>query len=157
MTEDQDGISIIPLAVADFPEVKTIEILGQKIPWSDDSLLSELSNAAAFHFGIRIMPSRFLTAFILSRIVLDEMHIHHVCTHPGFRRSGFARKLLDRALETARSRGIKKAFLEVAAPNIPAVALYKKAGFALDFIREKYYSSGDDAIVMSKRIIKECQ
>jgi [ribosomal protein S18]-alanine N-acetyltransferase len=141
---------IVPVTAAGFSEVKNIERLGQEKPWSDDSLMSELANTNAFHFGIYKTTDRSLLAFMLSRIILDELHIHHLCTHPDFRRKGLARKLLNHVLASACSKGVNKAFLEVAASNSAAIALYKKTGFTNDFIREKYYSAGDDAVVMSK-------
>lgn len=137
---------------ADFMDVKSIERLGQKSPWSDDALLQELTDNHAFHFGFFAEQGTRLTSFILSRMVLDEVHIHHVCTLPDFRRKGFARKLLNHVIETARSQSAEKAFLEVAGPNIAARDLYAQAGFKKDYVRKKYYSTGDDAIVMSRSL-----
>lgn len=145
-----EDLFIAAVTVGGYSEVKTIERLGQESPWSDDSLMSELADANAFHFGIYKTTGRHLLAFMLSRIILDELHIHHFCTHPDFRRKGLARKLLTAVLESARSKGVKNAFLEVAASNNAAIALYKKTGFTNDYIRGKYYSTGDDAIAMSK-------
>jgi ribosomal-protein-alanine N-acetyltransferase len=144
--------AVYSLTADDFSEVKKLERLGQKTPWSDESLLSELTDANAFHFGIMTTNNRGLLAFALSRIVLDEIHIHHLCTHPDFRRNGLAKKLLGSVLGAACSKGVKKAFLEVAASNTAAFSLYKKMGFSVDFIREKYYSTGDDAFVMSRSL-----
>ena len=154
MQEAPKNFNIVPITADGFSEVLTIERLGQEVPWSEDSLLSELADANAFHFGVFSTKERRFLAFMLSRIVLDEVHIHHLCTHPEFRQKGIARTLLDHALETARSRGVKKAFLEVAASNGAARGLYKNAGFTEDFVRGKYYSTGDDAIIMSKALIR---
>jgi ribosomal-protein-alanine N-acetyltransferase len=40
-------------------------------------------------------------------------------------------------------------FLEVRSSNLPAQSLYKKLGFQLDGVRKKYYSDGEDALLMS--------
>jgi len=148
-----DDFFIAPVVAAGFSDVKTIERLGQETPWSDYSLMSELADANAFHFGIYKTTDRHLLAFMLSRIILDELHIHHLCTHPDFRRKGLARKLLNHVLASARLKGVKKAFLEVAASNKAASSLYGKMGFGIDFIRERYYPAGDDAMVMSLTLI----
>lgn len=149
MEESFKNHFIAPITTAEFPEVSKIERLGQKNPWSDDSLRVELADVNAFHFGAYFATGGCLSAFLLARIILDELHIHHLCTHPECRRKGLADSLLLHVLATARSRGVKKAFLEVAASNNAAIALYKKAGFTSDFTRKKYYSTDDDGIVMS--------
>jgi ribosomal-protein-alanine N-acetyltransferase len=145
---------IAPVTAAEFLEVKKIENLGQKNPWSDDSLRAELADANAFHFGAFAATGSGMLAFLLARIILDELHIHHLCTHPDFRRKGLARNLLGRVLDFARTKGVENAFLEVAASNDAAIALYKDAGFTSDLIRKKYYLTGDDAIVMSKSLME---
>lgn len=138
---------------ADLASVRALEHTGQIVPWTDAALESELAGEHAFHFGIYSVRGHLLRAFILSRIILDELHIHHLCTHPAWRRRGLAQALLEHSIETAvNSARIQCVFLEVAASNTAAVALYGKRGFSKEFIRKKYYSTGDDAIVMSKKI-----
>jgi len=50
-----------------------------------------------------------------------------------------------------RRNGIKKIFLEVAADNDPARALYATNGFYQIGVRPKYYD-GTDAILMEKTL-----
>ena len=50
-----------------------------------------------------------------------------------------------------RRNGIKKIFLEVAADNDPARALYATNGFNQIGVRPKYYD-GTDAILMEKTL-----
>jgi len=49
--------------------------------------------------------------------------------HPECRRIGLGTALLERALDWARSVGIRKMNLEVFASNSGAIALYRKMGF----------------------------
>jgi [ribosomal protein S18]-alanine N-acetyltransferase len=146
------AVIIEPLRKDDLAECATIERAGQPAPWSMDDLRAELENGQAFHFGIRSPESGKLSAFILCRLILDELHIHNLCTLPALRRRGYGRALLLHALAAARRRNGTTAFLEVAATNDGAIALYRSAGFSVDFIRKGYYASGDDALVMSSAL-----
>lgn len=113
-------------------------------------VLEELSHDHGLNVGVNSLNSQTLSSYVLCRFFLDELHIHHLCTLPAHRRQGYGFAVLEHAIDTARTRGAKKVLLEVAASNAAAVALYKKAGFSPDYIRKKYYSDGDDALVMSR-------
>ena len=43
-------------------------------------------------------------------------------------------------------------FLEVKKTNFPAINLYLNFGFKETNIKKKFYSNGDDAIVMSRKV-----
>ena len=59
-------------------------------------------------------------------------------------------------LTEARTRDATDAFLEVAADNAPAIALYTATGFRQSGTRRAYYAHPDgtrsDAIVMTRRL-----
>lgn len=46
------------------------------------------------------------------------------------------------------------AWLEVRASNVGAVALYEQLNFTKRATRQKYYSDGEDAIVMCKELVQ---
>jgi [ribosomal protein S18]-alanine N-acetyltransferase len=140
---------IVPLLMSDFSALKAVERAGQKTPWPDSELLAEVASEHALHFCVRSLGDASFSAFILCRLIIDELHIHNLCTHPDFRRRGYGRALVLHALAVARSRNGAKAFLEVASSNLPAIALYRSVGFNMDFERKQYYASGENALVMS--------
>ncbi len=55
--------------------------------------------------------------------------IGNVATLPDYRRRGLARRLVDRAIEHAKTHGAEMCLLEVRAENIPAYQLYHSQGF----------------------------
>jgi cellulose biosynthesis protein BcsQ len=55
-------------------------------------------------------------------------------------------------LKELKNQGIEKIFLEVRKSNIPAKSLYEKIGYKEISVRKKYYSDGEDAVVMAKEI-----
>ncbi len=77
----------------------------------------------------------------------DVVDLQRVAVHPGRRRRGLARRLLDAALE--RTRG-DRVLLEVSAANQAALGFYAAEGFAEIDRRPRYYRDGSDAVVMSR-------
>ena len=77
----------------------------------------------------------------------DEAEILNLAVDPGFRRRGVASALLSAVCEQARGN----IFLEVAEPNLPAIALYLKLGWEQTGVRAGYYNHGSvNAVVMKK-------
>ena len=59
------------------------------------------------------------------------------------RRRGIASLLLDRLTVLAKDAGFRIIGLEVQNTNVPAISLYRKAGFELDGIDLSYYTNND--------------
>jgi ribosomal-protein-alanine N-acetyltransferase len=78
----------------------------------------------------------------------DEAELLNLAVDPASRRRGVASALLT-ALEREASGQL---FLEVAEPNLPAIALYEHHGWVRNGVRKGYYRQGSvNAIVMQKR------
>ena len=92
--------------------------------------------------------------FIMIRVVADEAEVLTLVVSPAARRRGLGRQLADAAAAMAEARGAVSLFLEVAADNAAAVALYAGAGFAPVGRRAGYYDRapgpGMDALVVKK-------
>ena len=77
----------------------------------------------------------------------DEAEILNLAVDPEWRRRGVGSALLDAVFEQARGA----IFLEVAEPNSPAIALYRKRGWVDVGRRSGYYNNGTiNAVVMKK-------
>lgn len=92
--------------------------------------------------------------FGMSRVIADEAELLTLATDPDYRRQGVATDLLARLEAAVAARGAKRHFLEVAADNGAARALYTRAGYAEAGRRAAYYLRPDgshaDALVMEK-------
>ncbi len=93
--------------------------------------------------------------FILVRAVADEAEILTLAVAPNHRRRGTALKLMHAAMDVLRTGRTARMFLEVAADNVAAHALYAGCGFAPCGRRADYYAAGTtgtavDAIVMAR-------
>lgn len=83
--------------------------------------------------------------------ILDEAHITLLAIAPDHRRQGFGRGVLLQLLASARQRGLERATLEVRASNHTALALYESLGFRTAGRRRRYYSDGEDALILWQR------
>lgn len=95
--------------------------------------------------------------FVLGRVVLDEAELLTIAVDPAHRRQGRGAALLEAFHAQALALGAGHAFLEVAADNPAAQALYLQGGWVTAGKRRGYYRSTDgqpvDAIVMSRALI----
>lgn len=112
--------------------------------WGADAIGLQLGLPGAFGW---IAPSG---GMVLARTAADEAEVLTLAVDPDARRRGVGRALLDQALATAWDRGAGSMFLEVAADNAAALALYAAAGFDPIGRRPGYYSGGRDAIVLRR-------
>ena len=95
--------------------------------------------------------------FILLRAAADEAEVLTLAVVPWQRRKGLAGRLLQQAFETLRAGKTTRLFLEVAADNAAACALYARHGFTPCGRRPDYYRSDPakapvDAIMMSRAL-----
>jgi tRNA threonylcarbamoyladenosine biosynthesis protein TsaB len=71
------------------------------------------------------------------------------------RRAGWGRQIFHALDAEALNRGLERWVLEVARNNLPAIGLYKSAGFVEIGVRKAYYRTRDgrvDALVMSRKV-----
>lgn len=96
-------------------------------------------------------PLTYLNAapggFALGRVIADEAELLTIAVHPDQRRRGLGRRLLAAFLNQAAANGAAAAFLEVAARNESALALYLEAGFRQVGRRSGYYTDADALIL----------
>lgn len=114
-------------------------------PWSADEFATLLIQKTTLTVGDS-------DCFIIGRVQLDEAEILTLATGPRHQRQGRATAALHDFLVRLTKLGVKTVFLEVAADNVGALALYKKTGFTQVGLRQGYYrrASGPpcDAIVL---------
>lgn len=119
-------------------------------PWSAAEFAGMLAGAHVFALGDDE------TGFALGRAIAGEAELLTLAVAPEARGRGLGRSLLREFLATARRQGAHAAFLEVAADNQPARALYTSEGFRAAGRRRGYFRRPDgtaaDAIVMTRPI-----
>jgi [ribosomal protein S18]-alanine N-acetyltransferase len=89
--------------------------------------------------------------FALGRVMADEAELLTIVVALAQRGQGTARTLLSGFDREARKLGATQAFLEVAADNAPARALYAATGWIQVGLRPGYYD-GTDARLLRKTL-----
>jgi ribosomal-protein-alanine N-acetyltransferase len=84
--------------------------------------------------------------------LIRKGHIVSIAVMPQVRRRGVAQAVINKAIEGMQYYKSKQAFLEVRVTNEPAIALYKKLDFEISKTLNGYYSDGEDAYVMTKKL-----
>jgi [ribosomal protein S18]-alanine N-acetyltransferase len=143
-------ISIRKMTIEDVPEVARIDRLSFSLPWPEHSFHYEVTDNRAARCFVAETEDKRLAAMVVSWIIVDELHIATIATHPEFRRQGIGARILTAALEDAAAAGVRRAFLEVREGNEAAQDMYRKFGFETSGRRVKYYKdNGEDAILMT--------
>lgn len=128
-------------------------------PWSPGAMADVLAMPGAHGLiavdGGSLIPSGAHpgpAGFVLWRAVAGEAEILTIAVLPPWRRRGLGGLLLEAALSSARVSGAETMFLEVAADNSGAQALYSSRGFTRAGLRKGYYA-GKDALVLAKTLV----
>ncbi len=141
------GTRIDPIGTEAASRLAAIHATAFARSWSTvefESLLGERGMVAdGLFLGRQSRPS----GFVLSRIVIDEAEILTIAIGPEARGRSHAGPLLSRHLDGLSRRGARKVHLEVEEGNTPALALYRRHGFAEIGRREGYYVKSDGSRV----------
>ncbi|KPP84194.1 MAG: ribosomal-protein-alanine N-acetyltransferase RimI [Rhodobacteraceae bacterium HLUCCA08] len=90
--------------------------------------------------------------FAVIRRIGDEAEVLTLATHPDRQGQGAATAMLATALAEEAARGVRTLFLDVAADNAPAIALYARAGFTPFSERRNYYRNAVTALCLHRRL-----
>lgn len=121
-------------------------------PWNEAAMAGMLAMPGSY--GFLAAAADRPQGFILCRSAADEAEVLTLLVLPGERRHGLAKALLAEALAKAQSGGAASMFLEVAANNQAALALYTGLGFLQVGRRPRYYGGQTDALILRKALVQ---
>ncbi len=87
------------------------------------------------------------------RSEVSEGRIFSLAVHKDQRGKGIGSKLLQKILQEFQLLNLQSAKLEVRGSNLKAIELYNKIGFLECWHEPGYYSDGECALVMKKRLL----
>jgi ribosomal-protein-alanine N-acetyltransferase len=122
-------------------------------PWPPEAFTALMGTPGVFALAaVEAAP----VGVILMRAIAGEAEVLTLAVEPAHRRRGVARALLRAGLRQAAAAGAEEAFLEVAADNSGALALYREEGFGQVGHRGGYYRRPDgeavDALVLRRTL-----
>lgn len=144
---DERGITYKPLDAAHAAAVAALEsqVMGSDA-WNEALVADELPRPDRVWWAA--YEGEALAGYAGGWIVDGQVQILKVGVDPAMRRRGIARGLLARVAADARDLGASSCSLEVRAGNVGAQALYAALGLAALGVRPRYYSDGEDAVIM---------
>lgn len=140
------------MRTTDLDAVVEIEQRSSPSPWPAQLFVEDLTRDWAFIDLARRRDASGrsrVVGFANYWLVHDELHLLNLATHPEHRRQGIATRLMRHLAEVARARACRYITLEVRRSNHAAQALYQAQSFQAVGVRARYYSDGEDAIVMA--------
>ena len=149
------NVMIRKMTLDDIEHVIAIDRVSFSLPWPERSFRFELTDNPASRCWVAEVDGK-IVGMIVAWLIVDEVHVATIATHPEFRRQGIAKNLLSHALQHLSTEGAQSSFLEVRASNLAAQELYRKFGFEESGVRRRYYRDNDeDALLMTLSAIPE--
>ena len=137
------------MTLDDVQQVIAIDQISFSLPWPVSSFRYELTENLASRCWVAELDGR-VAAMLVAWLIVDEIHIATIATHPDFRKQGVGEKLLLHTLQSAKAEGAVSSFLEVREGNDAAIMMYRKLGYVESGRRAGYYKdNGEDAILMN--------
>ena len=139
-----------PMTVADLDGVLALELRAYSHPWTRGNFIDSL--AAAYTAELRLDGAGRLLGYFVALQGFEETHLLNLTVASSAQRAGHGRAMLERLQALARQRGDQALWLEVRPSNLPARALYQRAGFVQVGCRRDYYPTDhpqrEDALVL---------
>jgi len=149
ISKDTSGLIIRKMTFDDLEQVIAIDQVSFSLPWPQRSFQFELTDNPASRCWVAELNGR-VVGMLVGWLIVDEIHIATLATHPNFRKQGIGEELLSFTLQSAKDEGAVSSFLEVRESNSAALKMYRKFGYVEDGRREGYYKdNGETAILMS--------
>lgn len=145
-------LEFFPMNEHDLDSVAALEATLQVFPWSRGNFADSL------HAGYSVWVARRggeLIGFSVVMLVIDEAHLLNIGICQRYHGQGYGGRLLRHAMESARTGGAIKLFLEVRPSNCQAVDLYRHFGFRQIGTRKGYYPAvvgREDALIFDKEL-----
>ena len=136
-------VRVAPLEARHATRLSAIHASAFARPWTAQDFEGFLVERAVSGDGLFLGRDTQPTGFVLSRRAADEAEILSVAVTREARGQGHARTLLAAHLQALAYAGVRTVHLEVEDGNDPALALYRRLGFAQIGRREGYYLRPD--------------
>lgn len=140
------------MGYADLSAVMAIEVAAYRFPWTR----TIFQDCIRIGYYCRLLEIRGrIEAYGVMSMGAGEAHILNLCVRPESQGQGLAYRLLENLFALARTYGMQTIFLEVRPSNVPALRLYRSAGFCEVGQRRDYYPAvkgRENALVMAKAL-----
>jgi ribosomal-protein-alanine N-acetyltransferase len=141
-----NGLHIARGETDDAPALAKLHAQGFYRGWPVSDFEAYLADPQTTPAYVATDARRNISGFAMLRIAGDESELLTIAVDPKRRGKGLGRALLTAAFADLAMSPVKTLFLEVDEANIPAIALYRRFGFADIGTRKGYYPKPDGSV-----------
>lgn len=120
-------------------------------PWNYEHFLYEVHNQHSRSF-VSLSQKTEMQGYLVTHQMFDQISILNLAVALNFRKLGIATGLLQYLFNFAKEISVKTIDLEVRKSNMNALSLYRKEHFDITGERKNFYSDGETAIIMCKKM-----
>ncbi len=143
------GVHLDRMQIEDVDIVVALDQITAAAQWTFQMFMSEMA-AKLVSTCLVVRTPTGARGYLITRMILDELHVMNVAVHPHWQRRGLGTALLCFALFSGKKQGMRLATLEVRCSNLHAQHFYQKFGFRKVGLRKDYYRSPiEDAIILT--------
>ena len=141
---------IRPATKNDLSKISLIENRVFRFPWSNDQIKWELRSQHVASNYVMLLEDNII-GYIFTHKIDKEVQILNFAIDNSYQHKGYGEEFFSYFMDQLDED--ISIILEVRKSNFSAINLYLKFGFSELGIREKYYSDGEDAIVMKRKFL----
>ncbi len=134
--------------IDDLDSIVSIENRVFREPWTKEQISYELKQLSGKF--VYVIEKKNLIGYIMIQKVQNEAQILNIAIDIHCQCRGFGKKLLKYTLDELGSE--TDVFLEVRESNLQAIKLYSDFDFEDIDLRQSYYSDGENALIMYRRV-----
>ena len=147
-----ERLSVRPPQLGDARALAEAELVCFSDPWPPQFFVAEILADGRFN-RLLVDAGGTMAAYLFCAWQYLDLHVLKVATLPQFRRTGLARRLMALAEDHAVEVAGESLTLEVRQSNSDAIAMYLSLEYEQVGVRTAYYQDGEDAVVMTKRLL----
>jgi ribosomal-protein-alanine N-acetyltransferase len=138
----------------DTPALAALEASCFSHPWPRAHFEEEIAAGGQGAVLVLRAPGDVIVAYVVYRVVEDELWVMDVAVAEEARRRGLATWLLRFAMAKAARAGARRGLLEVRRSNDAAIRMYERLGFRRIAERRDYYREPvEDALVLGREAL----
>ena len=141
----------------DIPAILELEQLCFKAPWTKENILYEMHDNPVSNFWVIELEDKVqnivsVVGFCDYWHTFDSATIAQIAVHPALQHKQLGSAMMDEIINDCYAKKVQTLTLEVRYDNEKAINFYLKHGFKKELVKPKYYSNGDDAIYMIRKV-----
>lgn len=145
------NVDLRPAEIKDLPTLMRIEAECFIAPYNKEQFLYELKENPVSNVVV-VEYNGIIVGFYDYWHTFDSATICQIAVSKLYRRLGLADLMLKDIIKDCYAKRVVNITLEVRTNNVAAIKLYEKNGFIKVLTKPQYYSNGDDAFYMVRKV-----